>query len=261
MSRLQRGLNPLAWFLRVNHRLSDALEVHLPQARTNVQRQYELVVGEYMNARPKQLVVDAGGGKQCWFAKYRDPGAAARIVAVDIDPAEMELNEDVDEKRLSDASKHLPFRDAEVDIVASRSMLEHLPNIEGFVQEAYRVLKPGGYTIHVFPSKYAPFSLLNRLLPTSVASRVVNVLIPGSRGTLGFPAFYDRTYAGGVRHVLERAGFEIVDVRVGYYQAEYFSFFFPLYVLNTAYELLVWRLGTLNLAAAVLVIARKPAAS
>lgn len=227
----------------------------------NVQREYERVVGAYMNARPRQLVVDVGGGKRCQFAKYRDPRVGARIVAVDVDPAELELNDDVDEKRVADASQRLPFADGEVDLVASRSVLEHLRDVEGFVREAYRVLRPGGYTIHVFPSKYAPFSLANRALPRKLSARLVHFFVPGSKKILGFPAYYDRTYPAGMRRVLRDAGFDVVDERVTYYQAEYFAFLFPAYALNAAYELLISWLGVRNLAAAVLVVARKPESS
>jgi ribosomal protein S18 acetylase RimI-like enzyme len=61
-----------------------------------------------------------------------------------------------------------------------------------------------------------------------------------------------------MRRLLERAGFEVVEERVRYYQAEYFSWFVPLYLVNAAYELVVYRLGVRDLAAAVLVVARKP---
>ncbi len=245
-------------FLRANRRLSARLERRLPQAGVNVQRDYEHVVAEHMNARPGLVVVDVGGGKKCQFAKYRRPELETRIVAVDIDPDEMEGNDDVDEKRVADASERLPFGDGEVDLVASRSVLEHLPDTGAFLREAHRVLRPGGVTIHVFPSKWAPFSLANRALPHGLASRLVHFFIPGSKGILGFRTFYDRTYATAMRRVLEESGFEVVEERVRYYQAEYFSFFVPLYAVNALYELAVYRLGLRNLGAAVLVVARKP---
>jgi ubiquinone/menaquinone biosynthesis C-methylase UbiE len=255
---VQRTREILSRALHVNHRWSMAVEDRLPQARTNLQHRYELVVARYANARPHQVVVDAGGGRQCPFAKHLDPAAAARIVAVDIDEAALDANDEVDETRVADASRFLPFADAEVDLVVSRSMLEHLVDTSAFARETYRVLKPGGHTIHVFPSKYAPFSLLNRLLPRSLSSKALHVLVPDSKGSLGFPAFYDRTYAGGMTRVLEQSGLEVVDLQVSYYQASYFAFFVPLYMLNAAYELLVSRLGLTDLAAIVLVVARKP---
>jgi ubiquinone/menaquinone biosynthesis C-methylase UbiE len=255
-----RATSGLRAFLDANRRASKAIERRLPQASTNVQREYERLVGEYLNARPGQLVVDVGGGKRCQFAKYRDEGNGSRIVAVDVDPAELEANDDVDEKRVADAARELPFGDGEVDIVASRSVLEHLPQVGGFLDEAYRVLRPGGYTIHVFPSKWAPFSLANRALPRRLSARIVHTMIPGSKGRLGFPAYYDRTYASGMRRALGAAGFEVVEQRVSYYQAEYFTFLFPLYLLNALYELVVRALGLEDLGATVLIVGRKPSA-
>ena len=56
----------------------------------------------------------------------------------------------------------------------------------------------------------------------------------------------------------ERCGFEVDAVRVSYYQSEYFSFFVPAYLLSAAYELAVYAAKAPNLAAYVLLVARKP---
>ncbi|MGH2701152.1 MAG: methyltransferase domain-containing protein [Actinomycetota bacterium] len=37
----------------------------------------------------------------------------------------------------------------------SRSVLEHLDDVEAFVAEANRVLFPGGYTVHLFVGRFA----------------------------------------------------------------------------------------------------------
>jgi SAM-dependent methyltransferase len=41
-------------------------------------------------------------------------------------------------------AEHLPFADAEFDVVLANSVMEHVENIEGALAEAFRVLKPGG---------------------------------------------------------------------------------------------------------------------
>lgn len=48
----------------------------------------------------------------------------------------------------------LPAEDGSFDAVISSSVLEHAGNKIEVFREIHRVLKPGGVTIHVFPSKY-----------------------------------------------------------------------------------------------------------
>jgi hypothetical protein len=105
-------------------------------------------------------------------------------------------------------------------------------------------------------SKYAPFAMINRLLPHPISKWLLHILIPGSEGRLGFRAYYDRTYKSGMKRVLEKHDFKIIDIKVNYYQAEYFNFFVPLFVLNVLYELIVYGLRLENLGASVLVVAR-----
>lgn len=48
----------------------------------------------------------------------------------------------------------LPFEDNSFDLVYSTSVFEHVLNPEESLKEIYRVLKPGGVTIHSLPSRY-----------------------------------------------------------------------------------------------------------
>jgi len=43
----------------------------------------------------------------------------------------------------------LPLRDASVDLVSSQGVLEHVTDVERFLRESWRVLRPGGF-IHAF---------------------------------------------------------------------------------------------------------------
>ncbi|MFH1683991.1 MAG: class I SAM-dependent methyltransferase [Candidatus Margulisiibacteriota bacterium] len=56
----------------------------------------------------------------------------------------------------------LPFSDGSFDIVLSKSLLDLLPpaELKAFMQEAFRVLKPGGQMIHFFKADAYLFGLL-----------------------------------------------------------------------------------------------------
>jgi SAM-dependent methyltransferase len=53
----------------------------------------------------------------------------------------------------------LPFPDAVFDVVLSFQVIEHVVDVDGYLREAYRVLRPGGYLIVITPDRR------HRLLP------------------------------------------------------------------------------------------------
>lgn len=244
-------------FLEANEKLCDRLVPYLPQREPHIYELYEQTVARRMNAERGRIVVDVGGGKSCPFARLRDPAMDAKIVAVDISSEEMAGNTDVDETRVADIMRSLPFEDASVDMVVSRSVLEHLQSVEGFVSSSGRALRPGGHFIHLFPSRFAPFALINQLLPGWLGKRVLYFLRPVSRGIGGFPAFYDSCNYSAIVPMLERRGFEVEEEHLSYYQSHYFDFFLPLFVLSALYEVAVRAFGVKDLAAFVLIVARK----
>jgi ubiquinone/menaquinone biosynthesis C-methylase UbiE len=239
-------------FVESNRRASTAIERRLPHAEP-LAEDYALAVARAMNASAG-LVVDIGGGRRCLFAKHRR--SAATIVAVDISSEELSHNEDVDRRIVADATK-LPFASDSVDVVCSRSVVEHLPDVDRFLAEAHRVLRPGGLAVSFFPSKNAPYALIKRALPHSVGRRLMHLVKPYTKDFLGFPTYYQRCTLRAMKRALRRQGFETVETRVSYYQADYFKFLLPLYILNLAFELVAKKTRCTPLAASVLIVARK----
>jgi ubiquinone/menaquinone biosynthesis C-methylase UbiE len=48
----------------------------------------------------------------------------------------------------------IPFPDCQFDFVYSDQVFEHVHDYEQAVSEIFRVLKPGGLSVHIFPSRY-----------------------------------------------------------------------------------------------------------
>ena len=45
----------------------------------------------------------------------------------------------------ADANRPFPFKDGTFDIVVANQLIEHLPDTDNFVKEAYRILRGGGH--------------------------------------------------------------------------------------------------------------------
>jgi SAM-dependent methyltransferase len=250
MSILQR-------FFALNRELCEKIGSHLPQTKPNFWERYVKSVARYMNAKPKQIVVDIGSGKHCFFARYRDPAMQTRIIGVDISEEELKENRDVDEVRIADAGRELPFADGEVDMIVSQSAIEHLRDVNQFVKEAARVLRPGGAFIHLFPSKNAPFALFKRMVPNRLSRGCLHFFWPESRQWGGFEAYYDNCSYRAVQKLLAKHDFELISIETSYYQSNYYAFFAPFFLLSALYEMLIHKLGLRFLCAHILVEAAK----
>jgi SAM-dependent methyltransferase len=246
-------------FFEANARACAWIEKPFPHTRFDVVREYDEQIARFMDLQRRAVVVDVGAGRACRFARYRPANSDTKIVGVDISAEEMEQNSDVDEKRVADVARSLPFDAAEVDLIASHSVLEHLEDVETFIANCATVIKPGGRFVSVFASRYAPYALINRLLPHPVARRIVHFVRPGSVETLGFRPVYDRCYASAISALLAKHGFDVDYERVSYDQSWYFSFFVPFFVPSLLYDALLSSLDAKDLAARVLVVATRTA--
>jgi SAM-dependent methyltransferase len=57
-------------------------------------------------------------------------------------------------KQIEQGPYRIPFPDASFDVVVSTTVLEHAKNPLDYTHELYRVLKPGGCAMHLFPAKW-----------------------------------------------------------------------------------------------------------
>ncbi len=245
-------------FFDWNVRLCDAIERCLPKEFTrSLHCLHADAAAALMNARPGLTVLDVGGGRHSLFAEQRRMELGHLLVGLDIAHEELRHNQRIDAGLVADACRRLPFADACADLLVTRSVLEHLYNNEEFLREAYRVLKPGGSMAHVFPCRYAPFALVNRLLPNAVAQRLLYYFFPQWRDSCGFKVYYRNCYDPRMPNLMRQLGFEITQYRVRYYQSIYFKFFVPLYLVSLSYDVFTWSLRMKPLACQMFVVARK----
>lgn len=105
------------------------------------------------------------------------------MTGIDVDPEQIRLAQEaagrVDVRFLVGDATHLPFDDAEFDIVATNKTTHHIPEWKTVLAEMVRVLRPGGYVIYgdlVVPSWLAR---LGRSVGGGLAGFVTRVELDG----------------------------------------------------------------------------------
>lgn len=214
-------------------------------------REYEAgLVARFFPAQGKLLEIGAGSG---WQAKMFQE-AGYQVSAIDL-PSSFYLQQAVFPVMNYDGIT-IPFADQTFDIVFSSNVLEHIPHIEAFQNEIYRVCRPGSSIIHVLPTPgwrfwtcvthyihtaLFPYRLMRKQNTPEERSalqsqtvfwrKISGIVLPKRHGESG--NFISEFYLFSKQHWLElfhRAGFEVL----GYY---------PVPLIHTGFGILGQKLS------------------
>ncbi|HEX2190358.1 MAG TPA: class I SAM-dependent methyltransferase [Longimicrobiaceae bacterium] len=100
-----------------------------------------------------------GGRSVAWYQAY----GLRRVVGVDVAPEFIEAAETFAAQHGAEAEFHLavgerlPFEDDRFEAVATFDVFEHVADLSQVMSETFRVLKPGGVLVAVFPQYMNPF--------------------------------------------------------------------------------------------------------
>ena len=242
-------------FVRANQRLSRALTAKAIGA-SGVFDQFPKLAAVLFALPSTKRVIDAGAGAAWCFPIEYKAYFGLTLIGVDIDPDEMARNPALDQRVVGDVCASLNVENGAVDLITSYSGVEHFPDNAAFLRNCHKALRPGGRWIGQFPSRYASFAILNRLIPEGLKQRLLKSLRPDAADHLGFKAHYDRTHYSAFRKMAEEAGFLVEYWHPGYFHF-YFAFFTPLYLLSLFSGLLRMAFGTRDFATYNLFILRK----
>jgi len=199
-------------------------------------------------------LLDAGCGRAApILARFK--GRARRLIGVDLvdftpAPAEMELLK-------CDLGK-MPLESASVDLVMSRSVMEHVTDPARVYGEIHRVLRVGGHFIFLTANLWDYASIIAKLIPNRFHPWIVSKT-EGRAECDVFPVAYRTNTRSAVAKWAARSGFEVVSFRyLGQYPS-YFMFNGFLFLLATGYEKIIGKVSWLNcLQGWILVTLRKP---
>jgi SAM-dependent methyltransferase len=97
------------------------------------------------------------------------------------------------------------------DLIYSHMVFEHVADVEHAWKNVYELLAPGGVAVAYYPALYAMPFIINKLVPESLSSRLVQFLYREreQNDKPKFPAYYDYCYgiASRVEPMLRRVGF------------------------------------------------------
>jgi SAM-dependent methyltransferase len=157
--------------------------------------------------------------------------------------------------------QRLPLADRSVDLVAARSVMEHIDDPLAVYREVQRVLRPGGYFVFLTPSSWDYATIIAKLVPNRYHGKLVR-LTEGRAEVDTFPTFYRSNTIRAINALARKSGFALErEACLGQYPS-YLMFNPVLFLLGTAYDRIVTRFDLLQqLRGWLLVTLRKEAKS
>ena len=191
-------------------------------------------------ARRGMTILDGGCGHSApTLAGLRSSGA--RLIGIDRVPLAPQEGLELIEGDLAG----IPLPDHSVDLLYSRSVMEHVTDPEAVYAEAWRILKPGGRWIFLTANRWDYVSLVARIVPNRLHAPIVRAFEGRDRHDV-FPTASPTTDFRQITNHAERAGFRIdCFERLSQYPAMFHNL--PaLFFFASLYEKALMRVGALS---------------
>lgn len=188
---------------------------------------------------PGMTVVDGGCGHTAPTLNLLR-GKGARLVGVDLVPL---APQDGLELVVGDLAS-VPLPDSSVDLLYSRSVMEHVSDPDSVYRETRRLLKPCGRWIFLTANRWDYVSLVARLVPNRFHAAIVRRM-EGRAEIDTFPTVYLSNDRGQIERLAAQAGFRIDRFqRLSQYPSMFHNV--PvLFLLASIYERTVMRFSPL----------------
>ena len=222
---------------------------------------YEDLLVDLAKREGVKAVAELGGGANPIVAESKWDFVQQRVV-LDISATELDKSEGNVETRVADLCQPIEDGHNQYDLVFSKMLCEHLPDPVAFHENCFKLLRPGGLSVHFFPTLHSAPILINHLIPEKQARSLVRVFQPwrlDDPKQQKFPAYY-RWCLGPSKRTAKRyesVGFEVERINATFGHG-YYRRIPPLHALEKLKMKLLHRYPVPYLASFVVVILRKP---
>jgi SAM-dependent methyltransferase len=182
---------------------------------------YDGLVVDLAKREGVSAVAELGGGANPMVADSDRWGFAQERVVVDISATELAKADGEVQTRVADLCKPIEDGHDAYDLVFSKMLCEHLPDARAFHENCFKILRPGGLSVHFFPTLYTVPFVINRLIPENLTRSMLRMVQP-QRFTdpklQKFPAYY-RWCTGPTARAVKR--YESVGFKVEAWNAAF----------------------------------------
>jgi SAM-dependent methyltransferase len=187
-------------------------------------------------------LLDAGCGRTApVLTKFK--GKVKELIGVDI--VDFDSAIDGSMKMLNNDLSNMKLDSCSVDVVMSRSVMEHVEEPLAVYLEINRILKHGGHFVFLTANLWDYAAIIAKFIPNRFHPWIVSNT-EGRQEDDVFPTQYRTNTFRSVNKWARKAGFEIVTFRyLGQYPC-YFMFNGALFFLATGYEKLIGKFDALR---------------
>lgn len=223
---------------------------------------FEALVHELAVGQQRTAIAELGGGANPLVAGDKWSFADDRVV-IDISADELAKADGAVGTRVADLCQPIEDGLSSYDLVFSKMLCEHLPDARTFHRNCFKLLRPGGLSVHLFPTLLAFPFVANMLIPERAAQAVAFKVQPGRKDNahwVKFPAYY-RWTTGPTRRANKRftsVGFEVQAWHTTFGH-HYYDVLAPLAALERAKSRFLFEHPVPALTSYAAVVLRKPA--
>jgi len=219
----------LKHFIRINWRISDYFMNKFPnfcigprKAQVDFKRLLEKLI-EKRGSGPFTILEIGGIDRPCL---KKDP--RYRYVGLDV-----EVNDNCyqmyDEFYVQSVEEPILVK---ADLIISKAVLEHVPNVSISFQRMYDSLNEGGEMLHLVPGGHHPYSLATKFVGHKWQRKLIHLLLPPKAAqVLGYKAYYNLCSYSQMKRLVSSLSPENANIIPYWAAVGYFRFFFPLFLI------------------------------
>lgn len=155
----------------------------------------------------------------------------------------------------------LPFKKNHFDIIYTSEVIEHIENVEKFIDGVYRILKKDGIFILTTPSRFNYTHLIGALIPRPFKRQLRRLIWSGDQGREDVNPHVREYLARELKKILQRKKFKVEKVEAGVLRVPILPLFIKLPLLLSIWKCVDKFVGVLpggsNLKHNFVMVARK----